>query len=554
MLALALFFQTALTPGRPASADLRRGDTVRYTVDLGARQFVYGEADQQSVDVIVSVFAPDGRRLLLVDETARGPDVFQFRSTTAGAYRIEVTPFEQGEGRFGITLMRVEPVATDPTRQVDQLMASFSGNRPGGVVAVTRGGRIVFARAYGMANLEDSIPNTTETVFHIASVSKQFTAFSIALLADEGRLSLDDDIRRYLPRLHDFGRTITIRNLLNHTSGLRDQWELWAMAGGRLDDVIRQQDLLQLIERQRELNFAPGSEYLYSNTGFTLLGEIVARVSGQSLRDFTRARIFEPLGMTSTQFYDDHERLVRHRAYSYHAGDDGPRKSVLSYANVGATSLFTTVGDLARWLANWHTGAVGGHALQLMQQRGVLTGGDTIDYALGVSIDTWRGQRRISHNGSDAGYRAQLTWLPALDAGVIILGNTASLNVSGLGNDVAEAFFGDALAPAARPQPRPTVSPAPAPWTPDSAALASYTGRFWSEELETMYEIVMVDGRLVARHRRHGDLVLRPLQRNEFGGSEFFFSRVRFERDAAGQVSGFRLTGGRARNLSFRRM
>jgi len=196
----------------------------------------------------------------------------------------------------------------------------------------------VFARGYGLANVEDGLPNTPATVYHVASVSKQFTAFAIAMLADQGRLALDDDVRRYVPEVPDFGKTITLRHLLTHTSGLRDQWDLWGIGGGLMGDVIRQQDLLRLVHGQRELNFEPGAEFLYCNTGFMLLSEVVARVTGQPFRDWMRANVFAPLGMNATQVYDDDERLVPGRAYSFQNGADGVRKSVLSYANAGATS------------------------------------------------------------------------------------------------------------------------------------------------------------------------------------------------------------------------
>lgn len=548
----------ALTRGLTVEGELSRGDTIRYTAALGARRFVYGEADQRTVDVVVTVFGPDGRRLGAFDSPgARGPEPFLIRTTDAGTYRIEITGFQQAAGRYALALRRIEPLATSPAGRVGQLMAPYSGtDRAGGVVAFTRGGELVFARGYGMANLEDGIANTPATVFHVASVSKQFTAFAIAMLAEAGRLSLDDDVRRHLPALHDFGRTITLRHLLTHTSGLRDQWELWGISGGLLEDVIRQQDLLQLILRQRELNFEPGAEYLYSNTGFTLLAEVVARVSGRPFPDWMRDSVFVPLGMNSTQVYDDHQRLVPGRAYSYQASNEGrARKSVLSYANMGATSLFTTAPDLSRWLRNWRTGGVGGpRVLAMMQERGVLTRGDTLSYALGIGVDTWRGQRRLSHSGSDAGYRAFVAYFPALDAGMIALGNSASFNASAVANGVAEAFLERDLAPEPPPPARPAAAPGRERWRPSAADLAAYAGAYLSDELETIYTVVADSGRLVARHRRHGDIPLEPVEPDVFERGQWYFGRARFERDSAGRVTALRVSTSRVRNVLFRRM
>ncbi|MAF09161.1 hypothetical protein CMK11_01820 [Candidatus Poribacteria bacterium] len=193
---------------------------------------------------------------------------------------------------------------------------------PGAAVSVARDGDVLFARGYGLAQLEYDIPITSTTVFHVASLSKQVTAFSVALLASEGRLSLDDDIRTHLPEVPDLGTPITLRHLIHHTSGLRDQWQLLVMSGHRIDDVITTEDIMTLVRHQRELNFPPGSEYLYCNTGYTLLAQVVERVTGETFYDWTRERLFAPLGMTNTYFQDDHERIVPNRAYSYKRTDD----------------------------------------------------------------------------------------------------------------------------------------------------------------------------------------------------------------------------------------
>jgi CubicO group peptidase (beta-lactamase class C family) len=431
------------------------------------------------------------------------------------------------------------------------------------VIAVVRGGRPVFAKAYGMANLEHGVPNAAGSVFHVASVSKQFTAFAVARLAEEGRLSLDDDVRRHLPDLPDFGASITLRHLLHHTSGLRDQWSLWAMAGGRLDDVITQENLFDLVRRQRALDFRPGAEHRYSNTNCMLLAEVVARVTGEPFGAHLRRTVFAPLGMTATQVYDDHERLLPGRAESYQLGPGGYRRSVLSFANQGASSLQTTAGDLVRWLANFGTGRVGGPGvLRRMQERGVLAGGDTIGYALGIVVDEQRGLRRLQHGGSDAGYRAMVAYYPELDAGVVVLSNSADFDAGGAASEVAEAFFGDRMRPAAEPA---TPSSAPvataaaaerpvAPWRPAPAELAQFAGRYYSPELEAVYTIAAEGDSLVARHRRHGRIPLAAADaRDAFRGGAWYFERVRFERGTDGRVTALLASAGRVRDLRFER-
>ncbi len=226
-----------------------------------------------------------------------------------------------------------DPKASDPKAKVDALFAAWSGtNTPGCAVGISRDGKPEYVRGYGMSNLEYGIAIGPESIFHVASISKQFTAFAIELLAREGKLSLDDDVRKHLPELPDYGRRITVAHLIHHTSGLRDQWSLLDLAGWRDDDLITEEDVLRIVSRQRALNFEPGAEYLYSNTGYTLLAVIVRRVSGESLRAFAEARIFKPLGMTSTHFHDDHTEIVRGRTSAYDTRPGGGwRVSVLVF-------------------------------------------------------------------------------------------------------------------------------------------------------------------------------------------------------------------------------
>jgi CubicO group peptidase (beta-lactamase class C family) len=236
-------------------------------------------------------------------------------------------------------------------------------------------------------------------VFHLGSVSKQFTAFAIYLLVQDGRLSLDDDVRKYLPKLHDFGKVITIRQLLHHTSGVRDQWNLLRLAGWRLEDVITNDDVARLLFQQTELNFAPGDQFLYSNSGYTLLAMVVKQVTGKTLPAFAKERIFDPLGMAHTHFQDDYGIVVKDRAYSYARQPDGKYQYVaLSDSTVGPSSLLSTVGDLARWDENFYTGEVGGPALLAqMQEKGKLNNGKEIEYASGLEIGKYRGLRTVEH-------------------------------------------------------------------------------------------------------------------------------------------------------------
>lgn len=545
---------TVIRLGETYPAEIGPDDVLAYRIDLASDMYVLGNVDQISVDAAVQVVGPNGQAVGTFDVTARGADWFEFTTRIAGTYRIEVRPFEQGAGRYTLALHRAEALPSSPEARMDQLLARFDSDRtPGAVVAVVRGGGLVYTRSVGMADVEQGVPNTLQTPFHTASVSKQFTAFAIAMLADRGRLSLDDDIRQHVPEVPDFGYTITLRHLITHTSGLRDQWSLWGMSGGRADDAIRQSDLLRLVERQRELNFVPGDEFGYCNTGYLLLSEVVARVTGQSFGAWMEANVFGPLGMENTQVYDDHMRIVPGRAYSYQGGPNGLVKSVLSYGNTGATSLFSTAADLALWVRNLGTAAVGGpDVARQVRERGVLANGDTLDYAFGLFIDEHRGLRRVQHSGADAGFRAWVMYYPDLDAGVIVLGNTATLDLGAVTLGAAEAFFGSEMEAEVESSPEAAVGgdeaePLPLP----SPRLDAYVGRYYSPELETVYTARLESGRLVMAHRRHGDATLQPTAPDAFDSDAWFLGSLAFERDASGTVTGMRATAGGVRNLFF---
>lgn len=328
------------------------------------------------------------------------------------------------------------------SQKIDRIFSQFTPFTPGAAIAIMQNGKVVFEKGYGRASLEYNAAIEPKTIFHIASESKQFVAFSILLLQQEGKLNVSDDIRQYLSFVPDFGHKITINHLIHHTSGLRDQWQLLANAGWQLDDVITQEQVLKLVSRQKALNFIPGEEYMYCNTGYTLLAEIVKQVSGQSLRQFTRERIFEPLGMRNSFFYDDYEEVVPGRAYSYYRNNKGYSKAVLSYSIVGATSLFTTVQDEMRWLRNFETGQVGGKELiEKMYQTGVLNNGNTLSYAYALNIGKYLGYQQIGHGGADAGYRSYACRFPETGLSIAIFSNLGSVSPNYLANRVAALFL-----------------------------------------------------------------------------------------------------------------
>ena len=436
----------------------------------------------------------------------------------------------------------------NPAAKVDAIFEPWNNaTGPGAAVAVIHHGRLVLEKGYGLANLEYAIPIRPDSVFHVASVSKQFTAMAMVLLERDGKLSIDDEIHKYLPELPAYPRPITIRNILQHTSGIRDQWQTLALAGWSLEDVITQDQILRLLFRQKSLNFAPGGEHLYSNAGFTLAAEIVARVSGKTFPEFCATRIFQPLGMANTHFHQDHHRIVKNRAYSYSGSAGAFEAAPLNFANAGATSLFTTPTDLTKWLDNFRDPKVGGKAaIDRLREQAVLNSGKKIDYALGVSVGQVRGLPAVSHTGSDAGYRAYVAWFPDQEFGVAVAANVAGFNAQQAGNRVAAVYLGSLMtAPEAAP-------PAPYAAKPEIAApsgLAAYAGAYWSEELETRYTVSVDGGKLIATHAHHGVIELRPTGPDAFRANRWFMPEVKFSRAANGTVTAVSFGGNRVRGV-----
>ena len=439
-------------------------------------------------------------------------------------------------GRAGQAPTRPVAPATPPpasvaerVRAVDDLFQQWhSPDSPGAAVLVIDDGRVVHAKGYGMANLEHGIPNRPDTVFDIASVSKQFAAMTIALLEADGRLSLDDEVRRYVPELPDFGHRITIRHLVHHTSGLRDWPNSLAIGGWNYEDVVSFSQILRMAFHQRELNFPPGEAYSYSNTGYNLLAEIVTRVSGQPFPRFSEERIFQPLGMRRTHFHADHSAVVVNRAESYRPGTDGAFRHVVSNLTaLGSSSLFTTIEDLAKWIDNLHAPApvVGSAAvIARLHERGKLNTGETIPYAFGQSVGEYRGRRVVNHTGSWAGYRSVLERFPEQRFAVAILANTTDINASALARQIADLYLGDRLGPPAPAPPAPSSQPAAAadarPWQPSAAELQAYAGNYRSLELLTEYVLEVRGGELVAEHFRTGEIRLQPVEPRSVSGTD----------------------------------
>lgn len=347
---------------------------------------------------------------------------------------------------FFIFFVLPAAAADEKTDRVDALFAKWDSTvSPGAALAIIQDGEIIYERGYGMANLEHNVPITPTTVFRIGSVSKQFTAACIAILSLQGRISLDDEVRKYVPELPEYEKPITVRHLVHHISGIRDYLTLAEVAALTDDFFFTPQDTLELLGRQKGLNFLPGEEHYYCNSGYFLMGVIVERVSGKSLNDFAQEHIFGPLGMKNTHFHDDHTMVVKNRAAGYSPTEDGFRIDMTTLDHVGDGGVFTTVEDLYLWDQAFYTHQLGQELMDLIQTPGVLNSGEKLDYAFGLGVGEYKGVKMISHSGGFVGFRAQLVRFPVQKFSVVSLANLGTINPSQLCLKVADIYLAGKL-------------------------------------------------------------------------------------------------------------
>jgi CubicO group peptidase (beta-lactamase class C family) len=520
--------------------------------------------------------------------------------------------------------------------EIDAIFEKYNSKTgPGCVVSVIRNGETIYTKGYGLANLEYDISITPSTVFDIASVSKQFTGFAISTLLQERKIALDDDIRKYLPDVPDFGKTITIEHLVHHTSGLRDWPQTLNVAGWRWDEVFTFEDIMRLVKNQKELDFEPGTQHMYSNTGYNLLAAIVAKVSGKSFREWTDENIFTPLNMSSSHFLDDHKKVIKNLAYSYYPSDKDFVKNPTGLTAYGSSSLFTTVEDLCKWVINFEKQISSKNPVYTrMLEDGVLTNGNKVGYAYGLALGEEGTLKTISHTGGWAGYRTAIMTFPDEKLSCIILSNAGDFNPYGYSLDVAKLFLKDKFkAPAAKTdkvKDMPTVKvntvlaekstgmyqlgpgwfvtitleegqlmtqangepkfPMTAksdfaywidaygasmtfvkdkngnvnslryrsndsakritPIQVDAAQFTHYTGTYYSYELATEYKVDVTDGKLRMHHMRLGDFDLQPdpVTADQFTSQ---VGSILFVKSDEKKIIGFKLSGGRVKNLRF---
>lgn len=423
-----------------------------------------------------------------------------------------------------------KPSPEELAPRVDQIFAEYGAGSPGCVLGVVRDGGLVYSKGYGLASLELGVPLTPQTVIDIGSIAKQFTATSILLLAQDGKLSVDDNIRKFIPEMPDYGTPITLRHLLHHTSGIRDYIGILTLGGINIEDVATAEESLALIARQKALNFSPGEQHSYSNSGYFLLSVVVERVSGKPIRAFAQERIFGPLGMTSTQYLDDHTLVIPRLATSYVPRPEGGFRLVTSdWEQTGDGGIKTTVEDLAKWDRNFYDPKVGGPALiEQLQTTGVLNSGEKIPYARGLFVDEYRGLRRVAHNGGWMAFASDMTRFPDERLSVITLCNIGNVDPTALSTQVADLYLADRLQPEGPPPAEP--KPAAAAQVSPAVDLSSYPGLFFNPVTSQVRRVYAKEGKLFYEREPGNETELAPLGQDRFvmvgspGAVEIHFS------------------------------
>jgi CubicO group peptidase (beta-lactamase class C family) len=401
--------------------------------------------------------------------------------------------------------------------RIDSLLIDYDDKKAGMSIGIVIENKLVIQKHIGLANLEHQVPISRETSFHVASVSKQFTAFAILQLENEGKLSLSDDVRKYIPELNEFKNTITIKNLLNHTSGIKDQWNLLRLSGWRLNDFIDNDHVLNILYNQTSLNFEPNEDFMYSNSGYTLLAEIVTRVSGIRFSEYTEKYIFKPLKMYNTQFVDKEGQIINNKAYSYYKDGKYYIEDIFNNTSYGATNLSTTIEDLSKWVSNFNKKEIGNSVIfKKMDTQEKLKNDETYGYANGQFINQYKGIKRIAHSGQDASYQAYIGRFPDLDLSIIFSNNNSEIDGGKIIGQLTEICLSEYLE---NKNYKPTTETLLSKKTPIIKAVKSlknYEGYYWNDKDRYSRQLKIQNDTLQYIRNSNDKTALIPVDKNEF--------------------------------------
>jgi CubicO group peptidase (beta-lactamase class C family) len=439
--------------------------------------------------------------------------------------------------------------------QVDSLFMDWDlENHPGGVAGVMQSDEVIYLNFFGNASLEYNVPNTEATLFNIGSISKQFTAMGIVLLEKRGLLSIDDPVQKYFPEFQIFDRSIIIKHLLQHTSGLRDFHDLMALAGWRADDYRTNEDVLRLLQKQVDLNFEPGEQFMYSNTGYVVLAEIIEKVTGEDFNVWMQNNLFEPLQMQNTYVEDNYQRIVPNRATSYYHSHDRVFETAQGYwAYTGAGNMYSTVEDLLKWSNNFFNPQKGWKgSFEMLQTMGQLNNGTSIDYGYGIYVDEKFEKKRVQHAGVVGGYRTFLSIYPEEELSIVVLTNFSNAPFGEKADDIAGILFSKTRKknnPFSNSNVGEKKKNQPGPLSD----LTDCTGTFYSPEIDTHYTFYLEGDTLKCSHARHGELKMEVVGLDVFKSS-WPLETIKMSRNQKGEIIGLHISTGRVKNLWFKKI
>jgi len=404
-------------------------------------------------------------------------------------------------------------------KSIDKLFADWDKEgAPGCALGIMKDGELIYSKGYGLANLEYDIPNSSKSVFRIASTSKQFTAACVVLLAEQGKLSLDDKLNQFFPEFPDYAKTISIRHLLNHTSGIRDYLTISYLKGLEDNDYYQNKDVMEWLINQKELNFNPGDEYLYSNSGYWLLGQIVNKVSGMDMANFAKQEIFDPLNMSSTHFHNNHNEIVKNRASGYTPiGGELYEISMTTLDMIGDGGIFTSIEDIKKWDDSYYDNSVLSKEFwDMMSQQGVLNNGEVLDYASGIGISEYNGLKVISHGAAFVGFRAEFIRFPDQQLSIAVFANRADANPTAISYQVADIMLKDNFenlqSDILNVEPESSYNAV----TLLSSELNIHSGNYWNENSSLARKIYVKDDTLRYYRSPTSESSLVPISKNDF--------------------------------------
>lgn len=548
---------TALRLRQLIDASVSGPEVQRYSLKLKRGQFAAVRVGQKTGNVVATLFDPDGKIVAIVDNNGQGlGEVATLLAEKTGTYSIQIAIYEwdSPKASYSIEWTRLENGRLDPVGRADQLFRSwYAPKAPGAALIVKKSGKLLYTGAQGIENAETRRPITLNTAFDVASLSKQFTGYSIALMIDRGQIRLDDDIRTFLPELPDYGAKISVKNLLEHTSGLRDWDGLFALAGRNIEDDVTLDEIVALAQRQKGLNFQPGSKQVYSNTNYSLLAKIVERVSGMSFSAWTSQNIFQPLGLKSCSFPDPLKPALGHQIASFKAqypvlASHSTRRMLA----VGSSSLACSAYDLSKWLENYRSGQLGGDRVKEFVT--VAANPPTLgsDYVFGNWFSTYSGKNFVGHLGLAAGFRAAIRRFPKEDLDIIYLTNDGNDATYERVQAIQNLFLGIA-------EPK-VEAPVDADYVPvipqrlEDAFMNQLVGRYRSEDLQTDYEILRQGDQIIAKQARLGILPLQLVAGDNFASKKSFLPSLTFIRDSNNVVTSFKVDSEDVSGLIFTRL